>query len=317
MDCFAALAMTEYADSLRRESFSESRHDRFPAPSSSTPPATPRAPPSCGASSCWRRWCWRRRLRCSSRRRRCCRCIRRSASSRPLPKPPPSAVSPTGMPWWPCSQAAGTADPAHRDHPEQPAPHRRQARRIHRGAFPRSRAGRGQTAPDRFRRVHRRLAARPQAQRGSRALCAAAAAGSGGGDGELRPDDLRQPPHHRATDVDRSRAARRRHAARLREGGPASGPARRYPARGASDADAGRDHGDDPREDPRRIADAAETLSRRQVSGEQDRGVGDRLLRGSPQRSRTSVPRRVRPHGAVASSTGSAPIRPMPIASTA
>ena len=67
---------------------------------------------------------------------------------------------------------------------------------------------------------------------------------------------------------------------------------------GASDDDAGRDHGHDPREDPRRIADAAEALSRRQVSGEQDRGVGQRLLRGSPQRSRASVPRRVRPHGA-------------------
>ena len=130
--------------------------------------------------------------------------------------------------------AAGTADPAHRDHPEQPAPHRRQARRIHRGAFSRSRARRSQAAADRFRLVHRRLAARPQAQRGSRALCAAAVAGSGGGDGEFRPDDLRQPPHHRAIDGDRSGAARRRHAARLREGGPPSGPARRSPARGAS-----------------------------------------------------------------------------------
>src|SRR3954452_21203888 len=28
------------------------------------------------------------------------------------------------------------ADPAHRDHPEQPGAHRRQARRIHSGAFP-------------------------------------------------------------------------------------------------------------------------------------------------------------------------------------
>ena len=45
---------------------------------------------------------------------------------------------------------------------------------------------------------------------------------------------------------------------------------------GASDDDAGRDHGDDPRKDPRRIADAVETLSRRQVSGEQDRGLGER-----------------------------------------
>ena len=71
--------------------------------------------------------------------------------------------------------AAGPADPAHRDHPEQPAPHRRQARRIHRGAFPRSRPGRGKAAPDRFRLVHCRLAARPQEERGSRPLRAAAA----------------------------------------------------------------------------------------------------------------------------------------------
>ena len=196
------------------------------------------------------------------------------------------------------SQAFGAADPAHRDHPEQPAPHRRQARRIHRGAFSRSGPGRGKTAPDRFRRVHRRLAARPQAQRGSRALCVAAVARSGCGHGEFRPDDLRQPPHHRAIDVDRSGAARRRHAAHLREGRPAPGPARRHPARGASIADAGRDHGHDPREDPRRIADTAKTLSRRPVPGEQDRGVGDRVLRGSAQRSQASVPRRVRPHGA-------------------
>ena len=41
------------------------------------------------------------------------------------------------------------------------------------------------------------------------------------------PDDLHHPPHHHAIAVDRSGAARRRHAARLRAGGPASGPARR------------------------------------------------------------------------------------------
>ena len=128
-------------------------------------------------------------------------------------------------------KAAGTADPAHGNHPEQPAPHRRQARRIHRDAFPRICSGRGQAAADRFRLVHRRLAARPQAQRGSRAFCAAAVARSGGCDGEFRADDFRQPPHHRAIDVDRSRAARRRYAARLRQGGPPSGAARRYPAR--------------------------------------------------------------------------------------
>ena len=42
--------------------------------------------------------------------------------------------------------AAGIADPAHRDHPEQPASHRRQARRIHRKEFPGSRTGRGEVA---------------------------------------------------------------------------------------------------------------------------------------------------------------------------
>ena len=67
-------------------------------------------------------------------------------------------------------------------------------------------------------------------------FASAAVARSGRGDRELRPDDLRQPPHHRATDVDRSGAARRRNVARLREGGPASGVARRSPARRASDA---------------------------------------------------------------------------------
>ena len=137
-------------------------------------------------------------------------------------------------------QAAGIADPAHRDHPEQSAPHRRQARRIHRGAFSRSRSGRGQAAPDRFRLLHRRLAARPQAQRRSRPLRAAAVARSGLGDGNLGPDDFHHPAHHHPVAVDRSGAARRRHAARLRGRGPASGPARRHPARGASIADASR-----------------------------------------------------------------------------
>ena len=49
MDCFAALAMTRGTLIAGCESFLESRHDAFPPPSSSTPPATPRAPPSCGA----------------------------------------------------------------------------------------------------------------------------------------------------------------------------------------------------------------------------------------------------------------------------
>ena len=58
-------------------------------------------------------------------------------------------------------------------------------------------------------------------------------------------------------------------------------------------------HGGDPREDPRRIADAAETLSRRQIPGEPDRRVRDHVFRGSAKRSATSFPRRVQPHAAV------------------
>ena len=48
-----------------------------------------------------------------------------------------------------------------------------------------------------------------------------------------------------------------------------------------------------------------------------DRGLRNHLLRRSAQRSAASLPRRVRPHGAVASSTGSAPTRPMSTASMA
>ena len=138
------------------------------------------------------------------------------------------------------SQAVGIADPAYRDHPEQPASHRRQARRIHRGAFSRSRSGRCQAAPDRFRLLHCRLAARPQAQHRSCPLRAASVARGGFGDGNLGADDVHHPPHHHPVAVDRSCAAGRRHAARFRRRGPASGTARRYPARGAPVADAGR-----------------------------------------------------------------------------
>ena len=111
-------------------------------------------------------------------------------------------------------QAVGAADPAHRDHPEQSAPHRRQARRIHRGAFSRSRTCRSQVAPDRLRLFHCRLAARPQAQRRSRPLHAAAVARGGYGDGNIRPDDVHHPPDHHPVAGNRSGAARRRHAAR-------------------------------------------------------------------------------------------------------
>ena len=128
-------------------------------------PGEPRAPPSCVASNGWQRFSWQQPLRCSSRRGRSSMSIPPSASSRRLRKPPPSAAWPTGMRWWRCSSGPGIADPAHRDHPEQPAPHRRHARRIHRKEFSGGRSGRGKVAPDRFRRLRCRLAARSQAQR--------------------------------------------------------------------------------------------------------------------------------------------------------
>ncbi len=61
----------------------------------------------------------------------------------------------------------------------------------------------------------------------------ASVARGGLGDGNLRPDDVHHPPDHHPVAGDRSGAACRRHAARLRGRGPASGAARRYPARGA------------------------------------------------------------------------------------
>ena len=122
---------------------------------------------------------------------------------------------------------------------------------------------------------------------------------------------------HHPIAIDRPCAAGRRHAARLRGRGPASGAARRHPARGASVADAGGNHGDDPREDPRRIADAVETLSRRQISGEQDRRLRHRVLRRGPQGSQASVPRRIRSPGVVVRRPARQRPRPMPIASTA
>src|SRR6266576_1951297 len=170
-----------------------------------------RARPSCGASRRWPRWCWRALWLCSSRPRACCTCIRCSALWRHSRKPRPSVASPTGTPWWRCS--AGRWDCRSRTplSSRPSAPHRGQARRIHRGAFSRSRARRRQAAPGRLRLLHRRLAARPQAQHRSRPLHAAAFARSRLGDRNLVPDDVHHPPHQHPVAVDRSRAARRRH----------------------------------------------------------------------------------------------------------
>ena len=227
-------------------------------------------------------------------------CIRPSASSRPLRKPPPSAASPTGTRWsrcssgrWDCrsrtprsSRATSTASPtssanSSRSNFLEAGPVEAKLRQIDFGAF-----------------VADWLRDRKRSEDLARFALAPVARGVLG-HGDLGPDEFHHPPRHHAIAVDRSRAARRRHAARLRAGGPASGPARRHPARDASDADASRDHGGHPRQNPRRNADAAETLSRRQVCGEPDRRVGDHVLRGSAQRSQASVPRRVRPHAAV------------------
>ena len=117
--------------------------------------------------------------------------------------------------------AAGLADPAHRDHPEQSAAYRRETRRIHREELPGGRSGRRQAQADRFWHVHRGLAARPQAQRRSRAVRPAPAAGSVLGNGVVGPDDLHHPPRHHAGAFDRSGAAGGRRAARLRAGGQA------------------------------------------------------------------------------------------------
>ncbi len=45
-----------------------------------------------------------------------------------------------------CSGGRSGCRSRHRDHPAQPAPHRRQARRVHRGAFPQPRAGGSEAA---------------------------------------------------------------------------------------------------------------------------------------------------------------------------
>src|SRR5215212_6134993 len=95
-------------------------------------------------------------------------------------------------------------------------------RRIHRGAFSRSSTRGSQAAADRFRLVHCRLAARPQAQHRSRPLHASAVARSIQCDRNIGPDGVHYPSHQHPVAVDRSRPARGRYAARVRAGGPSS-----------------------------------------------------------------------------------------------
>ncbi len=245
-------------------------------------------------------------------------CIRRSASSPPLPKPPPSAAWPTGTRWsrlfrrplgLPIPHTAIIQSNQHRIadklgefielHFLEAAPVEAKLRQIDFGSF----------IADWLRDRKR---SEDLARFALRLLPEAVSATESSG--------LMTFISRRITtqiDVDRSRAARRRHAARLRAGGPASGLARRHPARDASDADAGGNHGGDPRKDPRRIADAAETLSRRQVSGEPDRRLRDRRS----SRKCATIPSIRSAASSTAcccrSSTGSAATRPLPIASTA
>ena len=63
--------------------------------------------------------------------------------------------------------AARPAHSAHRDHPGQPEPHRRQSRPLHRGQFPGARTGSRQARRGRFRRTRRRLAGRSRSGQGA------------------------------------------------------------------------------------------------------------------------------------------------------
>ena len=100
-----------------------------------------------------------------------------SASSRPLPKPPPSAAWPTGTPWSRCFDGrSGCRSRTPRSSRATSIASRTRSANSSRCIFWRQ-ARRSEAAPDRFRCLRRRLAARPQAQRRSRALYAAAAAG--------------------------------------------------------------------------------------------------------------------------------------------
>ena len=207
-------------------------------PSPSTPPATPRAPPSCGASRRWRRWCWRRRWRCSSSQNCCCHVHPAFGFIAAFAE----AATIGGLADW-YAVVALFKRPLGLPIPHTAIIQSNQHRiadklgefiEVH---FLEAGPVEAKLQRDRFRLLRRRLAARPQAQRRSRALCAAAVAGGVFGDRKLGPDDLHHPPHDRAAAVDRSGAARRRHAARLRRGGTAPGPARRSPARRARDAE--------------------------------------------------------------------------------
>ena len=199
----------------------------------------PRGPPNCGGSRRWRRWCWRGRWRCSY------------VAKLLLPLHPAfgfvaafaEAATIGGLADWyavvalfkrpracrsrtpPSSRATSTASPTSSASSSRciflkRAPVEAKLRQIDFGSF----------IADwlRDRRARRR---RP------RPLHAAAAAGGGQHHGNLGSDEFHHPPHHRAIAIDRSGAARRRHAARLRGGWQASGVARRSPARDASNAD--------------------------------------------------------------------------------
>ncbi len=122
---------------------------------------------------------------------------------------------------------ARPADPAHRDHPAQPCPYRREPRQLHRDQFPGARGGGAQAERGGFRRAGRGVAGRPRTQRPACRLRFAPAAAKPYGDRPVRPAALlRRTGAHRAR-ADRSGAARRRAAQRRDREGPAPDAAQR------------------------------------------------------------------------------------------
>ena len=158
-------------------------------------PATSPAPPSCAASRCWRRWCWRSPWCSSSPRDRCCMCIRCSATSRRSRRPRPSAGWPTGTRWSRCSGGRSGLPIPHTA--IIPSNQHRIADKL--GEFIETHFLEAAPVEAKLRQVdfallHRRLAARPQAQRRSRAFRAADVARSAGCSRDIGTEDVRHAP---------------------------------------------------------------------------------------------------------------------------
>ena len=162
--------------------------------------------------------------------------------------------------------AARPADPAHRDHPGEPEPHRRQSRPLHRGQFPGARAGARKACRGRLFRTRRRLAGRPQPRRRSVAFRRPAGAADTGGDRAIRPARLRQQPHAGADRKGAAGAARRRVAVGPDRRPPPPKTIRRIHQGGRPLPERRAGAGDDAREDPRGTAVAVQPVSRRRLS---------------------------------------------------